>query len=66
MSLQLEIAAVIALALVVTTKLLRLLLLPRTDELLVLLNVVAIVADVVVMVRIALLIHGQGLVRLVL
>ena len=65
MSLQLEIAAVIALALVVT-KLLRLLLLPRADELLVLLNVVAIVADVVMVVRIALLIHGQGLVRLVL
>ena len=65
MSLQLEIAAVIALALVVT-KLLRLLLLPRADELLVLLNVVAIVADVVMMVRIALLIHGQGLVLLVL
>ena len=62
MPLQLEIATVIALALVV--KLLGLLLLPRAYELFILLNIVAIVVDVVMM--IALLIHGQGLVRLVL
>ena len=62
MPLQLEIATVIALALVV--KLLGLLLLPRAYELFILLNIVAIVVDVVM--RIALLIHGQGLVRLVL
>ena len=62
MPLQLEISIVIALALV---KLLRLLFLPCADKLLVLLDIIIIIVylRVVVVVR---LIHGQGLIRLVL
>ena len=62
MTLQLKVSIVIAFALV---KLLRLLFLPRADKLLVLLDIIIIVVylRVVIIVR---LIHGQGLIRLVL
>ena len=62
MPLQLEVSIVIAFALV---KLLRLLFLPCADKLLVLLDIIIIIVylRVVVVVR---LIHGQGLIRLVL
>ena len=62
MPLQLEISIVIALALV---KLLRLLFLPCADKLLVLLDIIIIII-VYLRVVVVRLIHGQGLIRLVL